>query len=169
VLFEMLTGERLFASETVPETLAGVIRAEIDLDRLPAGTPPALRRLLERCLERDPKRRLRDVGEARVLLEGAVGLADEHDLHSAWFRAAGNLCVAFQDSDRYAELLELTDALEARARQLGDREQLAQARLGVCGVLSICGLWDDAIAREDEADQLAASPWARSAQVSLSR
>jgi len=69
VLYEMLAGRRLFDGETVPETLAGVIRAEIDLAALPADTPPALRRLLERCLERDPKRRLRDIGEARVLLE----------------------------------------------------------------------------------------------------
>jgi hypothetical protein len=69
VLYEMLAGGRLFDGETVPETLAGVIRAEIDLAALPPETPPSLRRLLERCLERDPKRRLRDIGEARVLLE----------------------------------------------------------------------------------------------------
>jgi Tol biopolymer transport system component len=75
VLYEMLTGERLFAGDTVPETLAGVIRAEIDLSKLPADTPPAVRRLVERCLERDPKRRLRDIGEARVVLERPAELA----------------------------------------------------------------------------------------------
>jgi Tol biopolymer transport system component len=69
VLVEMLSGRRLFDGDTVPETLAGVLRADIDLSRLPAATPPAVRRLLARCLERDPKRRLRDIGEARVVLE----------------------------------------------------------------------------------------------------
>jgi Tol biopolymer transport system component len=73
MLFEMLSGRRLFEGETIPETLAGVIRAEIDLSKLPPETPPTIRRLLERCLERDPKRRLRDIGEARVLLERPLG------------------------------------------------------------------------------------------------
>ena len=69
VLWEMLTGKRLFSGETVSDTLAAVLRAEIDWESLPAGTPPAIRRLLERCLDRDPKRRLRDVGEARIAME----------------------------------------------------------------------------------------------------
>ncbi|HLF55413.1 MAG TPA: protein kinase, partial [Thermoanaerobaculia bacterium] len=68
VLFEMLTGRRLFEAETVAETLGAIFRQEIELDELPAGTPARLRRLLERCLERDPKRRLRDIGEARIAL-----------------------------------------------------------------------------------------------------
>ncbi len=69
VLYEMLTGRRLFAGETVSDTLAAVLRQEVDLDRLPAAVPPAIRRLLARCLERDPRRRLRDIGEARIALE----------------------------------------------------------------------------------------------------
>ncbi len=69
VLFEMVTGRRLFEGETASETLAAVIRQEIDWRLLPAGTPPALRDLLERCLERDPKLRLRDIGEARLALD----------------------------------------------------------------------------------------------------
>jgi len=68
VLFEMLTGRRLFEAETVAETLGAIFRQEIDFGELPAGTPARLRRLLERCLERDPKRRLRDIGEARIAL-----------------------------------------------------------------------------------------------------
>ena len=71
VLWEMLTGKRLFHGETVSDTLAAVLRANIEWETLPAGTPPAIRRLLERCLERDPKRRLRDVGEARIAMEEA--------------------------------------------------------------------------------------------------
>ncbi len=68
VLFEMLSGKRLFTGETVSDTLAAVLRQEIDWRALPASTPPGLRRLLERCLDRDSKNRLRDIGEARVAL-----------------------------------------------------------------------------------------------------
>jgi len=72
ILFELLSGERLFDSPTVSDTLAAVLRAEIDWDRLPAGTPPALVALIRRCLERDPRRRLRDVGDARFELSAAA-------------------------------------------------------------------------------------------------
>jgi Tol biopolymer transport system component len=78
VLHEMLTGRSLFAADTVSDTLAGVLRAEIDLAKLPAGTPPALRRLLRRCLERNPKNRLHDAADARlVLADLEAGVADE--------------------------------------------------------------------------------------------
>ncbi|HYM25742.1 MAG TPA: protein kinase, partial [Vicinamibacterales bacterium] len=69
VLYEMLTGRRLFAGDTISDTLASVLREPIALDTLPASTPASLRRLLQRCLERDPKRRLRDIGDARLELE----------------------------------------------------------------------------------------------------
>ena len=69
VLYEMLVGRKLFEAETLPETLGAIFRQEIDLATLPASTPVRLRRLVERCLERDPKRRLRDIGEARIALE----------------------------------------------------------------------------------------------------
>src|SRR5688500_14192341 len=65
VLFEMLTGRRLFAGETVSDTLAAVLRQDVDWTLLPAELSEGYRRLLARCLERDPKRRLRDIGEAR--------------------------------------------------------------------------------------------------------
>jgi serine/threonine-protein kinase len=68
VLFEMLTGRRMFSGETVTETIAAVMKDPIPFDRLPATTPPALRHLLARCLERDPRVRLRDIGEARIAL-----------------------------------------------------------------------------------------------------
>jgi len=72
VLFEMLTGERIFLGETVSDTLAAVLRAEIEWTELPAATPSAVARLLRRCLDRDPRRRLQSIGEARVLLEDAL-------------------------------------------------------------------------------------------------
>ena len=69
VLWEMLTGSRLFeGGETVSHTLADVLRAEIDFGKLPASTPEPLRRLLKRCLDRNVKTRLRDIGEARIIL-----------------------------------------------------------------------------------------------------
>jgi Tol biopolymer transport system component/predicted Ser/Thr protein kinase len=72
VLWEMLTGERLFHGETVSHTLADVLRAEIDFAKLPAGTPLPLRQLLRRCLDRNLKTRLRDIGEALVVLKGPM-------------------------------------------------------------------------------------------------
>src|SRR5581483_11434296 len=68
VLYEMLTGRRLFSGDTVSDTLAAVLREHVDLEALPAGTPVAVRRLIGRCLERDPRMRLRDIGEARLAL-----------------------------------------------------------------------------------------------------
>src|SRR5262245_44361559 len=68
VVWEMLTGGRLFEGETISHTLADVLRAEIDFGKLPESTPPAIRQLLRRCLERNVKTRLRDIGEARVVL-----------------------------------------------------------------------------------------------------
>ena len=69
VLFEMLTGQRLFEGQTTSHTLADVIRAEIDFNRLPATTPPDVRAVLERCLDREPRRRLRDIREARLVID----------------------------------------------------------------------------------------------------
>jgi serine/threonine-protein kinase len=69
VLFEMLAGRRLFAGETVSDTLAAVLKTDPDWALLPSGTPPSVRALLQRCLDRDPRTRLRDIGEARIALE----------------------------------------------------------------------------------------------------
>ena len=68
VLYEMLTGTRAFAGQSYSDVLAAVLREEIDWNRLPAGTPLQLRRLLERCLAGNPQQRLRDIGEARIAL-----------------------------------------------------------------------------------------------------
>jgi serine/threonine protein kinase len=76
VLYEMLTGRRAFEGDTVSDTLASVLRAPLEWELLPGTTPPSIVRLLKRCLERDPKKRLRDIGEARIALD-TVG--DEGD------------------------------------------------------------------------------------------
>jgi len=83
VLYEMLGGRSLFAGPTVSDTLAGVLKTEIDWNALPASTPAAIRRLLRRCLERNPKQRLHDIADARLVIddllagrtEAAPGLA----------------------------------------------------------------------------------------------
>src|SRR5262245_57859937 len=71
VLFEMLTGKMLFSGDTITDIIAAVVTRDPDWTLLPAGTPIALQRLLARCLEKDPKRRLRDIGDARVMLDEA--------------------------------------------------------------------------------------------------
>jgi hypothetical protein len=69
VLYEMLTGREMFSGETVSDT--AVLRADFDWSLLPAETPAAIRRLLRRCLERDRKKRLRDIGDALVEIDEA--------------------------------------------------------------------------------------------------
>ncbi len=71
VLYEMITGRRLYSSDAVSETLAAVIMKEPDWTALPASTPANIRSLLLRCLDKDPKSRLRDIGEARVAIDRA--------------------------------------------------------------------------------------------------
>ena len=72
VLCEMLTGQRLYTGETAAETLAAVLMKEPALDGLPTNTPAAIRNLLHRCLERDPRRRLQHIGEARIAIDDAL-------------------------------------------------------------------------------------------------
>jgi eukaryotic-like serine/threonine-protein kinase len=72
VLYEMLTGKMAFGGETVTDILAAVVRAEPDWTLLPAATPLRLRVLLQRCLQKDPKQRLRDIGDARISIDEAI-------------------------------------------------------------------------------------------------
>ena len=71
VVWEMLTGRRLFGGVTVTEVIAAVIKDTPDFNALPANTPPGLRRLLERCLSAIPAVVLRDIGDARIALARA--------------------------------------------------------------------------------------------------
>lgn len=80
VLYELLVGRKLFDAETASETMAEVLKTEIDWKQLPSDTPATLRRLLARCLDRNPATRLRDIGEARVSLEDLrAGRSDESE------------------------------------------------------------------------------------------
>jgi len=69
VLFEMLSRKQAFSGETLTDTLAAVLRAEPDWNELPTATPKGVRELLYRCLTKDAKQRLRDIGEARIAID----------------------------------------------------------------------------------------------------
>jgi serine/threonine protein kinase len=77
VLYEMLTGRMAFQGESVTETLAAVIRAEPDYSQLPAAAPIGVRILLQRCWQKDPRQRLRDIGDARISLDEVLNGAPE--------------------------------------------------------------------------------------------
>jgi serine/threonine protein kinase len=78
LFYEVLSGRRLFDGVTASDTLAAVLTGDIDLDRVPAPLPPLVRQLLARCLDRDTRTRLRDIGEARVALQGLDKPLAEH-------------------------------------------------------------------------------------------
>ena len=92
VLYEMLTGKRLFEGEDLTETLAAVVKEEPDLN----GRPREVRRLLERCLEKDPKKRLRDIGDVWELLDvsrpSAADAAPQCPLRSATWPGSRRRC-----------------------------------------------------------------------------
>jgi len=89
VLFEMLAATKPFDGETMTDVLSAIISREPDGAKLPAGTPAAVRALIARCLEKDPRRRLRDIGEARLLLEqpmqpGAISTSQTSPARQPW-------------------------------------------------------------------------------------
>ena len=74
VLFEMLSGRRLFAGETVSDTLAGILKVEPDWEKLPKETPWLVKRLLRRCLEKSPKNRIHDMADVRLDIDDALSI-----------------------------------------------------------------------------------------------
>ena len=79
VLYQMLAGRPAFARETITDTLAAVVGGDTDWKRLPVDTPAGVRKVLRRCLDRDPRRRMRDIGEARFELDEAVAPGPDAD------------------------------------------------------------------------------------------
>ena len=96
VLYELLTGRAAFARATLTETLAAVIDADVDWKDLPASASAGMRRLLARCLEKDPRRRLRDIADARLLLDddraSDVAAPARPQARSVWRLAIAALC-----------------------------------------------------------------------------
>ena len=94
VFYEMLAGRRLFDEPSVSDTSAAVLKGTLTLDALPRDTPSSIVRLVGRCLTRDWRRRLRDIGEARIAIEDAMAHPDaaaasdaaEHGRPSRWLR-----------------------------------------------------------------------------------
>jgi len=75
VLYEMLTGRLAFPGDTLSDTIASILQGEPDWRALPETTPSGIQRLLRRCLEKDPARRLRDIGDARIEIEDVLSSA----------------------------------------------------------------------------------------------
>jgi serine/threonine protein kinase/Tol biopolymer transport system component len=99
VLYEMLTGRKLFDGETVTDVLAAVVRQEVDWATLPRELPDNVVGTLRRCLDRDPRRRLRDIGEARIALAASPAPTPARDAVSlvpgaAWTRRSFALASA---------------------------------------------------------------------------
>ena len=101
VLFEMLAGVQVFGGEDVTESIAAIVRAEPDWRKLPPETPAAIRRLLRRCLAKDPKERLTDIGVARLEIRDALTepFSDAHESAAPrrmsqlpWIVAALSIC-----------------------------------------------------------------------------
>jgi class 3 adenylate cyclase/tetratricopeptide (TPR) repeat protein len=88
--------------------------------------------------------------EARILLNGALTLALEHDIPAAAIRASNNLAVAYESSDMYAEALMIADRAATIARRIGDRNWEAMLFAGPISTLVLLGRWGEALAREAE-------------------
>ena len=89
VLYDMLTGRAAFAGDTLSDTIAAILTREPDWSRLPADVPEPVRRLLRRCLQKDLNRRLRDMGDARIELEDALGSSSDDRQRSDSVIASG--------------------------------------------------------------------------------
>ncbi len=81
VLFEMLTGERAFPGQAIADSVARIIERDPDLDALPRDVPPSLRLLVRRCLEKDRRDRLRDIGDARIEIKHALAAPPANDTY----------------------------------------------------------------------------------------
>jgi Tol biopolymer transport system component/aminoglycoside phosphotransferase (APT) family kinase protein len=112
VLYEMLAGEPLFSEEGVVDTLSAVLRKPIEVERLPATVPARLRELVGSCLERDPKQRLRDIGDARIVIERLLRVGGEPE-------AAPGATKGHRSSSKLALAVLIALAIAAGAFLLG--------------------------------------------------
>ena len=96
VLYEMLTGRSAFAGDTASDTVAHVLEREPAWDAIPAGVPPAILRLIRRCLQKDPRERIRDSADVRLEIVDALSTPDRHPIATpsrrvGWLWAGGAL------------------------------------------------------------------------------
>ena len=129
ILYEMLTGRGAFHGEDVSETLAAVLTRQIDLAGLPHDTPARLRALIRKCLVRDPKQRLRDIGDARIAIDDLLSGADQDPAGSpatpgaapAWRRVLPWAIAAAAAAAAIAALVGRPDSPPATASRLVTR------------------------------------------------
>jgi len=100
VIYEMLTGRVPFLGEDITQTLARVVESEPDWEALPSALSPSLKTYVERCLAKDPRQRIRDIGDVRLALEGAfetTASASDGTAHDpgAWKRFTGAFATLF--------------------------------------------------------------------------
>ena len=113
VLFEMLSGTRGYEAEDVSETLAAVLTRDVDWTKLPAATPPRLSALVRDCLVRDPKQRLRDMGEARRILDQLIAGGASTVIMAAPASSSGVVAPAPASASRWRTALPLAIAAGA--------------------------------------------------------
>jgi Tol biopolymer transport system component len=161
VVFEIVTGHRLFSGETISDTLASILTTDPNWSALPTTVPPDLRRLLRKCLEKDPKRRLQAMGDARIQIDDLLGRAPEVSIGAAvsrplrpWQRVmpwavAGGLAVVlmfvvwaeWRNTGPPAQPMRLSAELGADARLVTDQ--------GAAAVLSPAGTTLAFVAQEN--------------------
>ena len=128
VLFEMLTGRVAFVGETASDTIAKILEREPDWSVLPAATPARIRQLLVRCLVKDPKQRLRDIGDVRIEMDSAddalPSVSDERMASSARART-GTTWLPWL---ALAALLAAAGVWEARRAPIVQESPLANAQ-----------------------------------------
>jgi eukaryotic-like serine/threonine-protein kinase len=133
LLYEMLTGKQLFFGETVSDTIAKILEREPDWSAIPATVPEKIRDLLRRCLEKDARKRLRDIGDARIELEEAVAArSSKSRIAAAETEMAKSAARARAPVWLYvAAVVALAIAAFALLRPMFGREQRPVVRLSV--------------------------------------
>jgi Tol biopolymer transport system component len=129
IVYEMLTGTQMFEGETVTDVLASVVRLDPDLKRVPAKVRP----MLERCLEKDPKKRLRDVGDAMLLLGAAPAAGASRIPIFALGGVAALLALALAGVS-YLHFRETPPAAEVVRFQIALPEDVSFTQFGVSAV-----------------------------------
>ena len=128
VLYEMLTGRKAFEGETVSDTLAAILTKEPDWSALPADTPASVRRVLRRCLDRDPKTRMHDIADARLELDepslppaGPVPIPYPSSRVPAWAWLAGLVLLLAAGAGWWRALKPQSGRADARDHRLRRR------------------------------------------------
>jgi eukaryotic-like serine/threonine-protein kinase len=125
VLFEMVTGRMAFGGETISDTIARVLERDVDWDALPASCPLRIRDLLRRCLQKEPSRRLRDIGDARLELDETAAIPVRAE-SSAGARPTNRAIVKTRLFQSATALAALSVAFAAGALTIGRDAQVSQ-------------------------------------------